>query len=263
MGQETTSDKQIPGGKVYKDTAVSVGTFLGGPMAAGYLVGENYKTFGERGKRWAAFAIGIAATVLLFSLLFFVPYLDKIPNMVFPVVYTWITYFIVRLLQGEEINAHIRKGGAAHGWLRVIIVSILAAALTLAGVVGVAFLAGDFSDKSTATNSDNFTTKTYGTIKHEILFEKDNISEIEVNKIAAALTKTGFFDSEKQKSTDAKKVGSSYEINLYCNDTIKTDPETVGYFIELRNEMQKLFPDSQIVFNLVIGTPDNVIKRLE
>jgi len=36
---------QTPTEKIYKDRAIGVGTFLGGPLAAGYLIAENLKSF--------------------------------------------------------------------------------------------------------------------------------------------------------------------------------------------------------------------------
>lgn len=34
--------------KIYKDRAIWAGTFLGGPLVAGYLIAENFKVFNEK-----------------------------------------------------------------------------------------------------------------------------------------------------------------------------------------------------------------------
>lgn len=34
-------------------------------------------------------------------------------------------------------------------------------------------------------------------------------------------------------------------------------------FVQLRNDMQALFPNNKIIFNLVVDTLDNVEKRIE
>jgi len=44
---EQTLDNQILVGKIYKAKEIYVGTFLGGPLVAGYTIAENFKIFGE------------------------------------------------------------------------------------------------------------------------------------------------------------------------------------------------------------------------
>lgn len=255
MENETSLDNQIPAGTIYKDRAMWVGTFLGGPLVTGYLVAKNYKVFGENDKARKTWIVAVIATILIFGIAIYAPYVERMPNTLFVLIYTGIAYLLVRIYQGDKIDAHIRVGGKTHSWYRVIGVSILGLLITIIPLVVFAYLAGDFSDTTT--------TKTYGTLKHEILFEKNNIAETEVDKIAEGFTKTNFFDKEQQKFVDAKKIGNDYEIAIYCNNSIKTDPEAVEWFVELRNDMQKLFPGNKIIFNLVVNTPDNIVRRLE
>jgi len=48
MEQEQTLLDPFPSGKVYRDKTIYVGTFLGGPLVAGYLIAQNFKTFNEQ-----------------------------------------------------------------------------------------------------------------------------------------------------------------------------------------------------------------------
>lgn len=256
MEQETTINHQSRTEKVYKDREIWVGTLLGGTLTAGYMVAENYKAFGETGKVRKTWFITIATTAILFLVLFFAPYVDRLPNHLFSLVCAGIIIVLAQLFQGEKINAHIRAGGRIQSWWKTLGVGFIGLAVTLIPILGIAMIEG-------FTANANVTTKTYGTLKHEILFERDNITEAEVNKIGNGFTQTNFFDKEKQKFVDVKKVSNSYEIALYCNDSIKTDTESNVYFNNLRNDMQKLFPDNKIIFNLVIDTPENIVKRLE
>lgn len=254
--QETTINHQSRTEKVYKDREIWVGTLLGGTLAAGYMVAANYKAFGETDKVRKTWFITIAATVILFLILFFAPYVDRLPNQLFSLVCAGIIIVLAQIFQGEKINAHIRAGGRIQSWWKTIGVGLIGLVVTLFLILGIAMIDG-FSANANAT------IKTYGTLKHEILFEKDNITEAEVNKIGNGFTQTNFFDKEKQKFVDVKKVSSDYEVAIYCNDSIKTDTESNVYFNNLRNDMQKMFPDNKIVFNLVIGTSENIVKRIE
>jgi hypothetical protein len=254
MKDETRLDNQIPEEKVYSERAVWAGSFLGGPLVAGYMIGENFKAVGEREKVWKTWIIAIVVTAIVFATIF-IPLFDKVPGFFYFLSYAVIASIFFRRFQSEKIDAHLAGGGELFGWGRIIGISILGVIATGTLLLGAVYLAADFSETTT--------TKTYGTLKHEILFEKSNITVSEVDKIADALTKGGFFEQEKQKFVDAKKIGNSYEVVIYCNDSIKSDPEAVEYFAGLRNEIQQQFPGQKIIFNLVIGTPDNVVKHLE
>jgi hypothetical protein len=107
-------------------------------------------------------------------------------------------------------------------------------------------------------------TKTYGFMKHEISFDKNNITEIEVDKIADGLTKTTFFDYVKTKYVFVNKEDNTYELSIAVVDDIVDDNQSIQEFIELRNDLQKLFTNNKIVIHLVADFDlDNVIKRLE
>ncbi|MEJ5055640.1 hypothetical protein [Sphingobacterium sp. MYb382] len=36
-----------PAYKIYSDSAITLGTFLGGPLAAGYMMAANFKAFNQ------------------------------------------------------------------------------------------------------------------------------------------------------------------------------------------------------------------------
>lgn len=256
MEQEIIFDSKMPTEKIYKDKEVWVGTYLGGPLVAGYLIAENFKVFGEMNKARRTWIIAIISTVAIFSGAFFAPYIDRIPNFLFPLIYTGIAYVLVQMYQGENINAHIRAGGQIHSWWKTLGVALIGILITLIPVVGVAYLVD-------AAATVNETTKTYGTIKHEIVFDTSNISEAEVDAIAEGFRKGFFFDNEKQKFVYVRKVENNYEISISVLKSLSNDKEDLEWFVQLRNDMQTSYPNNKIIFNLVVDSLDNIIKRLE
>jgi|SRR5215203_1374432 len=239
---------------VYNGRKICAGSYIGGPLAAGYMIAENFKAIGESSKVVNTWVVTITITVLLLVMPFLFN-LDRVPGLVIPVTYTSFAFFYFRFYQEEKINAYVRANGKFFGWGRTIVVGIIGLLILLSTLLPIAFLEGDFSSSETI--------KTYGVLKHEIVFDKENISEQEVDKIADALTKTAYFDHETQKFTVAKKLGDRYEITIGCNELIKTDPEAIINFNDLRTRVQILLPDNKIIFNLAVERPDNVIKRLE
>ena len=106
--------------KVYKDKEIWVGSLLGGTLAAGYMVAENFKALGEPEKVRKTWFVTIAATVFLFYLIFFAPYLDRIPNNIFTLVWTAIIVVTAQIFQGEKIREYIRLGGQVQSWWKTL-----------------------------------------------------------------------------------------------------------------------------------------------
>ncbi len=47
---EQTAEAVAAGKRVYKTNMIYLGSWLGGPLVAGYLIAENFKAFGEFSK---------------------------------------------------------------------------------------------------------------------------------------------------------------------------------------------------------------------
>ncbi|SHL22459.1 hypothetical protein [Chryseobacterium polytrichastri] len=253
---EQILDIQTSTQKIYKDKAIWVGTFLGGPLAAGYLIAENFKAFNDPTKVKKTWIYAIFATIVVFGGVFLIPDNVKIPNQIIPLIYTGIAYYLVQHFQGQNISKHISSGGQLHSWWRTITVGIIGLSITIIPIFGFALLA------DSTTNAD-VDIKKYGIMKHEIAFDKNNISESEVNKIADGLTRTTFFDEAVTKYVYTKKVNDDFEISISCDKSVTSNAEALQPLVQLRTELQGLFPNNKIVFNLVVDNLDNVIKRIE
>ncbi len=106
-------------------------------------------------------------------------------------------------------------------------------------------------------------SKTYDAIHAKIEFDKSNISEAEVDQMVEGFKKIHFFSYTVEKSIYIKKVGSIYEISFGCDHTISTNDAALRGFESIRFDMQKVFPNNKIVLNLVVGSFDNIVKRIE
>lgn len=241
--------------KIYKNRQILSGVFWGGPLVGGYLIAKNFQVFGEPTKAKKTWIIAIITTILIFTIGFFAPFVDKIPNYLFPLVYSGITYYLMRIYQGEKIENHINTNGKIYSWWNVVTVSIIGGVLTLAIGLGIIYLSGGFSDSTTY--------KYYGNLKHEIGFDENNVSESDIDKIADVFKKQQFFDNELQKFIYVKKFENTYEISIYCNNSIKNNSDGINWFIDSKNNLQKSFPNNKIVYILVIEKLENIVKRLE
>ena len=77
---EQILENQPISGKVYKERAIWVGTFLGGPLVAGYLIAENFKVFHQNDRVKKTWIYSIIATIVIFGVAFAIPDNIKIPK---------------------------------------------------------------------------------------------------------------------------------------------------------------------------------------
>lgn len=242
--------------KIYKDKQVWAGTFIGGPLVAGYLIAENFKALGDKDKVWRTWMIAVAATLLLIVISFSAPNIERVPNFVLPLLYTGIAFLLMRIFQGEKIVNHLRAGGKIHSWWRALGVSLFGMVVFSVLLFGTYFVLVEIENANTATIS-------YGASKHNISYNKNNISENEIDAVGNAMIKTGFFDDGNPWEIYVKKVGNNYEITAGVERSILYKPQELEFFNKQKQEIQKLFPNNKIVINLVADSFDNVIKRIE
>ena len=129
-----------PNFKLYKDRAIYVGTFLGGPLVAGYLAAENFKQLDQPEKVKKAWTIAIIATVVIFGGIFLIPNMDKIPNYIIPLIYTGITQYLVQKYQGAAIKSHIEKGGQVYSVWRAVWIGLVGLAILLTIIFAIVLL---------------------------------------------------------------------------------------------------------------------------
>ncbi len=243
--------------KIYKERAFWVGTFLGGPLVAGYFFSENFKVLGQPEKVKPTWIITIVATIVIFGGIFMIPEHIHIPNQVIPLAYTAIAFGLFKKYQEEIATEHIEQGGLIYGWGRVIGIGIIGLLITIVPIISFAFLADSIEQA-------NISTKTYGiNVKHEIDFDKSNISEAEVDKIAEGFSEIGFFDLPVAQYVFVAKNGNKYEISIPVVQGIENDSEGLQPFVELRDQMSSYLSNNNVEIKLVVDYLDNVVKVLK
>ncbi len=159
--------------KLYSQKAISVSTFIGGPLAAGILIRRNFINLGKDQQGKNALYIGIISTIILFGSMFFVPenIMEKMPNMIIPAIYTGIIYFLVDKLQGVELKDHEANEGSFYSGWNSAKVGLLSLVAILAVLFSGAFLSEDLS---------NFTFDSFAYEKRMTTFTKNETVSMEV-----------------------------------------------------------------------------------
>jgi len=128
-GQSSFQEVQAPLQKIYSRRAIYGGTFLGGPIACGYLFASNFNAFDEPAKAKKAWAITAVATMVIFGIAFLLP--PKFPPYILPVIYCTLASVLVQKYQGGQILQHLNNGGTTYGFWRTFGIGIAGLAITL------------------------------------------------------------------------------------------------------------------------------------
>ncbi len=144
--------------KLYSQKAISITTFFGGPLAAGILIRENYKSLDKNSLGNKALIISILATIILFAIIFSIPdnIGDKLGNLL-PLVYGGAIYFIVERIQGIELKSHKEnKRQFESAWKAAGV-----GALSMVIIFGAAFIAADLTTTAPSYDPTTFDSESY------------------------------------------------------------------------------------------------------
>lgn len=128
--------------KLYSSKAISGATFLGGPLAAGYLISENFKALNKPNDGRKSLIIGIVTTIILFGGIFMLPeqIIDKIPRQLIPLIYTGIIWGIVEWKQGDILKAHKENNNTFFSGWRAAGIGLISLLIIGIGIFGYAYL---------------------------------------------------------------------------------------------------------------------------
>jgi len=224
--------------KFYSQRAITIATYFGGPLAAGYLVKKNYETLEQPENAKKSFLIGIISTILIFVGIFSIPeeIIDKIPNALIPLIYTGIIYLIVEKIQGESLKIHKESGGEFYsGWKAAGV-----GAISLVIIAAMAFIAGDLY-KSPA----DFDNADY----------ENNISELIKNEEKALELFTLIENAEVQEAMQfIVDTGIPYwQKNIQILDKLN-DIEELPENLKNQNQLLREYCDLRIETYQLIGT---------
>lgn len=239
--------------KVYDMRAIWIGTFLGGPLTAGYLAAENFKAIGQPRRVQSAWMIAIVSTIVIFGAVFLIPSIEKVPTYLIPTTYTVIAYYLIHHFQGAELKSRAADAGKVFSVWRSVVVGLIFAVITILPIVGYVFM----SDPTITARS-----KSYGTLQHEVYFDATQISEADADKVAKALTELSFFDDENQKGVFLSRQENKFVIAIPLIQDAWNEPEVVNYFELLRDDIQPYFDVETIVLNLCEAEDITAVRKV-
>ena len=126
---DNTTNLPQPDVPLYSVPSIALASFLGGPLAAGWLVSVNFRHLNDPKAARTAMIIGVAATVALVASMVVLPqeWANRLPGVTIPAIYTAIIWILSERIQGRSLEAHFARGGRRHSSWRAVGISLVAA----------------------------------------------------------------------------------------------------------------------------------------
>lgn len=142
---ENKTENLTEGIQLYSTKAIGGATFLGGPLAAGYMIGENFKAINKPNEGRSSLIIGIISTIVLFTGIFMIPenVIDKIPRQLIPLIYTGIIWVIAEWKQGDILKSHRKNGNSFFSGWRAAGIGFVSLIIISIGILGYVFFGMD------------------------------------------------------------------------------------------------------------------------
>lgn len=196
--------------KIFTNKAISVATFFGGPVAAGFLISKNYRVFGKDEAARNSIFIGIVSTILLFAGIFMIPehIIDKIPQALIPTIYTVIIAGLVEKLQGQKIKDFLANNGQkASNWQAAG-----------HGFIGLLIIAG-FIVLMTFTMPSEGYEKSINIENNIVLHYSKDIEEMKSKRVAQIIKQSGFMESSEGADLFFSIEANNYKLQFVLPDT--------------------------------------------
>lgn len=138
--------------KLYNERAVTLATFIGGPIAAGFILKKNYEVLNQKDHAKSAFLISILLTFILFLISYYMPddIYGSIPSFIYPMIYATIIYIIFLILQGKIVKEHEEAGGEFQSYWKAAGIGAISFLITASFIFIFIYAVGDhqylFSD---------------------------------------------------------------------------------------------------------------------
>lgn len=131
--------------KAYKITGIKLAALLGGPLAAGYLISENFKSLDKPDLAKSSLYISI---LVLFGFIFFMfaipeKVVNAIPSILFPVIFALVSQVIVDKYQSHDLKEFWENGGLKHSNWRAAGMALILAIISFVIIFIAAFLLAD------------------------------------------------------------------------------------------------------------------------
>lgn len=210
MESETTQNLPQPDVPLYSVPTIALASFLGGPLAAGWLVSVNFRHLNEPKAARTALVIGVLAMAALVALMVVLPsdWSARVPGFTISAIYTAIIWILADRIQGPSLAAHFARGGRRHSPWRAAGISLIAALpvfVVFVGLVQVMPMPPPFGFTGEQT--------LYGS-EGDAVYHTGDVPSNLIEEVGAALTEEGTLVNGRPDAVELRLDGDGYVLTV-------------------------------------------------
>ncbi|MFP4165406.1 MAG: hypothetical protein ACLFVE_15645 [Chitinispirillaceae bacterium] len=247
--------------RVYTRKSLGIAAVLGGPLAAGYLISENFKIFDQKNKARKALITGIFATTVFYTLLVVIPekYTAFLPNaaagVLFPSLFTLFGLWWMERVQGKEIRNHMEQGGGLHSGWKAGGIGMVGSVITLAFVFWQAFIIGMLSPEIEGERID------IANNRNRVYYE--GLDSSAAASVADTMAALGFFDINYDFFFKLEGIDNGYRFLFPAEKKYWKSPEIIGHYAAFKSFLEQSFPKMKIrIFLYQDGVVGRELKEI-
>jgi hypothetical protein len=122
-----------PTDALYSPRQIFFGAFLGGPLAAAWLMSRNYLVLEDTERAKQTLWLGPLVTLLVLMVAFMMP--PEVPNAVWPIAYSLGIYYYAIQQFAEITQQHYAAGGLKQSWWRVAGAGVASVVIIMVAIV--------------------------------------------------------------------------------------------------------------------------------
>lgn len=237
-------------GKIFTKKTISIATFFGGPLAAGFLISKNFKAFGDEESARKSIFWGLLCTLVLIGGFLIIPehIYVRIPQALIPGIYTVIITMLVKRLQGQKIREFIAAGGQkASGWEAFGY-----------GVAGMLVILA-FSVLVTYSTPIEGYEKTIRVDANTKLYYSKEIEKEKAKIISLVINHSGFLDKNGVADLFLNIEDNTYMLRFIIEDpALISDSLVISDFNRLENYLEY---NTKLDRKIEVGFYDNELER--
>jgi hypothetical protein len=130
--------------KIYSKAQIMAATIVCNPLVSGYLLSENFKTFGTSGTAVQTWLFTGVLTFLFIALGVFDPKMMKTIPFAIIGLNSALVARLTKTYQDDDIERYKRNGGSIYGWGRVILIMLFGLIVSVAMAMGISFLVNNY-----------------------------------------------------------------------------------------------------------------------
>jgi hypothetical protein len=236
---------------LYTERAIAGATFLGGPLAATYLIAHNFSAMGNSDAFKRTWLIGILITAIAVPVMMSLPELaqNKSTGLLVEMLWAIPAYLVVHNFQQRDIDSHFAAGGPRGSGWKAAGIALLSLAVYLGYALVMVFAMSPHIAPIPPIPSTSIRMDYSGCA---VYYDSSAIPSSDARVVGAVLEKTGYFDpSTPENEALFYRLDGEYVVAFGIEPQGLHNPEVEKEINGALNELHGSYGDRRYCFRLI------------